>query len=105
MSDFGGTVTDVLGNPINVGDEIAGAFRIGNTAVMRVGTVQGFGERGNKLTVKVKWTTSSREYDHEVTGAIEADLQRFVRLGTQAPSAFDPTPAATPVSEIPATNP
>lgn len=105
MTDFEGTVTDVLGNPINVGDEIAGAFRIGNTAVMRVGTVLGFGERANKLTIKVKWAYSSREYDHEVTGAIEADLQRFVRLSAQAASAFDPTPAATPVSEIPASNP
>lgn len=80
MTERAGLVTDVLGNDIKVGDQIAGAFRIGNVAVLRVGVVLGFAERGRKLTVKVQWHHSSQKREDEIIGAIEADLTRFVKL-------------------------
>lgn len=79
MSQKDGKVLDVLGNEVKVGDDIAGAFRIGNVAVLRVGTVLGFAQRGRKLTVRVQWKHSSQS-EADVVGAIEADLTRFVRL-------------------------
>jgi hypothetical protein len=82
--DVPGTVEDLLGNPVAVRDQIAGAFRIGNVAVLRVGTVLGFGERGNKLTVKVQWHHDS-QYPGETVGAIEADLKRFVKIQNATP--------------------
>lgn len=78
-------VADVLGQDVEIGDTVAGAFRLGNIAVLRVGTVTGFGERANRLTVKVKWHTESAGNGPEViniNGAIEAELYRFVRIGS-----------------------
>lgn len=94
--DIPGVVEDVRGNQIVVGDEIAGAFRIGNVAVLRVGSVVGFGERGNKLTVKVQWRDSSRSYDDEVNGAIEADLKRFVKVGANTQENTTPITVSNP---------
>jgi hypothetical protein len=77
-------VTDLLGKPIAKGDTIAAAFRTGNKAELRVGTVMGFGERGNNVTVAVWWYKSSgfgrNSADIDINGAIEADLHRFIRL-------------------------
>lgn len=82
-------VTDLEDNVIEVGDRVAGAFRIGNIAVLRTGTVQGFGERGNNITVRVEWDHDSEyeRYRHmyndpytNVHGGIEADLKRFVKI-------------------------
>lgn len=74
-------VRDILGQVILEGDEVAAAFRTGNVAELRVGTVLGFGERGNELTVKVRWHKSSgRERDVDIIGGIEADLVRFVKI-------------------------
>lgn len=86
--DIPGSVEDLLGNPVVPGDTVAGAFRIGNVAVLRVGTVLGFGERGNKLTVKVQWDKTSNPYggsdakDVSIFGGIEAELKRFVKIGS-----------------------
>lgn len=99
--DIPGVVEDLLGNPVQPGDEVVGAFRIGNVAVLRVGTVLGFGERANRLTVRVRWHDSSNPYggkDPEViekTGAIEAELKRFVKLSS-APVSVEDIPAANP---------
>lgn len=80
-------VKDILGQVILKGDTIAAAFRTGNTAELRVGTVLGFGERGNELTVKTQWHKSSRGYgnntiaqDVDIVGEIEAGLVRFVKI-------------------------
>lgn len=80
-----GQILDLLGQEVKVGDRIAGAFRDSTHAFLRAGTVLGFGERGNKLTVQVKWDTDSGygvgPRDVEIVGAIEADLRRFIRIG------------------------
>lgn len=78
-------ITDLRGNTLEVGDKVAGAFRIGNVAVLRIGEVTGFGERGNALTVEVHWTLSSlgaRVTPIDIHGGIEAGLIRFVKIGT-----------------------
>jgi hypothetical protein len=85
-------INDLEGNTINPGDRVAGAFRIGNVAVLRTGTVQGFGERGNNVTVIVNWDHDSEYAGRseswrrlqsavDITGAIEADKLRFVKIG------------------------
>lgn len=76
-------IKDVLGQVIEPGDTIAAAFRTGNIAELRVGTVLGFGERGNELTVKAHWTRGSLYggTDIQIHGEIEAQLVRFVKLG------------------------
>jgi hypothetical protein len=77
-------IKDLEGNVVVPGDRVAGAFRIGNTAVLRTGVVLGFGERANKLTVQVRWETTS-EYPRGATnivGAIAADKIRFVKIGS-----------------------
>lgn len=86
MSD---EIVDLEGNVVQQGDRVAGAFRIGNTAVLRTGTVQGFGERANRLTVKVIWDHDSNypgpgplSDAWRIKGAIEAELYRFVRIGS-----------------------
>lgn len=80
-----GGVVDILGEQILPGDRIAAAFRLGNIAELRVGTVLGFGERGNNLTVQVQWEISSgsdgNKRDIAKSGGIEADLFRFVKIG------------------------
>jgi hypothetical protein len=77
-------IKDLEGNVVVPGDRVAGAFRIGNTAVLRTGLVLGFGERGNKITVQVRWSTGS-DYGQNgalnIVGAIEADKLRFVKIG------------------------
>jgi hypothetical protein len=108
MSEVSGEVVDVLGNVVNAGDTVAGAFRIGNTAVLRVGRVLGFGERGNKLTVRVEWLVSSRKSEGNIVGGIEADLNRFVKLtGGGATGLESVLPAEVPEvnEEVPAINP
>lgn len=81
-------VLDILGQEIEPGDRIAGAFRSSVRAELRTGTVLGFSERGNKLTVTVKWDTSSSGLNYgdaplpvNIVGNIEADLRRFIRIG------------------------
>lgn len=82
-------IKDLEGNVIGPGDRVAGAFRIGNIAVLRTGTVLGFGERGNNMTVTVKWDHDSSDvvaYDRKndgvnIVGNIEADKVRFVKIG------------------------
>jgi hypothetical protein len=77
-------IKDLEGNVIEPGDRVAGAFRIGNTAVLRTGTVLGFGERANKLTVQVRWENSS-EWPRgavNIVGAIDAARVRFIKLGS-----------------------
>lgn len=101
MSDFNGEVEDVLGSTIRVGDTVAGAFRIGNVAVLRVGTVLGFAERANRLTVRVQWQHSSRSYEGEIVGAIEADLHRFVKIN--APQSAESITALN--DSVPVVNP
>jgi len=106
MSELNGEVQDVLGTTVKVGDTVAGAFRIGNTAVLRVGTVLGFGERGNKLTVKVEWKVSSRETEGNIVGGIEADLNRFVKLtGGETLWAVVEPEVPEVNAEVPAINP
>lgn len=76
-------VNDANGNEVGIGDTVAGAFRLGNIAVLRIGEVVGFGERSNRLTVKVKWYVESADQGPQVVninGAIEADLYRFVKI-------------------------
>lgn len=85
MSDLQVTeVNDINGDVVRVGDHIAAAFRAGDVAQLRTGLVLGFGERANKLTIKVKWEIESGGYRgpraSSTVGAIEADLKRFVRL-------------------------
>lgn len=93
--DIPGVVEDLLGNPVQPGDEVVGAFRIGNVAVLRVGTVRGFGERANALTVRVAWHTDSNDGTIAKHGAIEAELKRFVKLSS-APVRVEDIPAANP---------
>lgn len=107
MAQLDGEVTDVLGQTVNAGDQIAGAFRIGNVAVLRVGTVLGFAERGNKLTVRVQWHHQSNEFkggreEVDIVGAIEAKLTRFVKINSAIQSGFNV--AASPVHSIEAAN-
>lgn len=81
--DVIGEVTDLLGASVQIGDRIAAAFRIGNVAVLRVGTVLGFGERSNELTIRVQWEQESSGHGPEETakvGSIEARLARFVKV-------------------------
>ena len=77
-------VRDLAGNTVHEGDLIAGAFRSSTVASLRLGTVLGLSERGNKLVMRVKWDTESgygngaRNID--VVGAIEVGLLRFVKV-------------------------
>ena len=76
-------IKDLNDNVVGVGDRIAAAFRIGNAAVLRVGTVLGFGERGNNVTIRTHWDTSSSWYgarDVDIEGAIDASLFRFIKI-------------------------
>lgn len=76
-------VLDLTGQPVKPGDRIAGAFRDSTLAYLRLGSVVNFGERDNKLTVRVHWDTESgRNGPHpvDIIGSIEADLFRFVKL-------------------------
>lgn len=76
-------VVDVLGVPVNPGDRVAGAFRSSNRAILRVGEVISFGERGNRLTVNVRWVRESAEgagLNVDIVGGIEAELFRFVKI-------------------------
>lgn len=78
-------VPDLLDQVVRVGDEIAAAFRAGDVAQLRTGRVLGFGERSGKTTIKVQWEVESGyargSGPSNTIGAIEARLQRFVRLG------------------------
>jgi hypothetical protein len=77
-------VYDLLDQPVRKGDKIAAAFRAGDVAQLRTGTVLGFGERSGKVTVKVQWEVQSGYAKYMTTtviGAIEADLRRFVKIG------------------------
>jgi hypothetical protein len=76
-------IKDLEGNVIQPGDRVAGAFRIGNTAVLRTGVVLGFGERAGGVTVQVRWSADS-DYPGgalNTVGAISADKLRFVKIG------------------------
>ena len=77
-------VTDLNGDPVQEGDRIAGAFRAGDVAQLRTGTVLGFGERSGKTTIKVQWEISSGSGRGaravSTLGQIEAGLKRFVRI-------------------------
>lgn len=68
-------IIDLNGDVVAVGEPIAAAFRVGNVAELRTGVIEGFGERGNNLTVIVRWDDGSR------TSGIEAHLRRFVKIG------------------------
>jgi hypothetical protein len=76
-------IKDLEGNVIQPGDRVAGAFRIGNTAVLRTGTVLGFGERSNRVTVQVRWSSDSGYPGGalNIVGAIDATKLRFVKIG------------------------
>lgn len=80
-------IKDLEGNVVKPGDRVAAAFRIRNVAVLRTGTVLGFGERSNSVTVRVEWDHDS-SFDFathplatRVHGAIDASLTRFVKIG------------------------
>lgn len=73
-----GEVLDYLGNPVNPGDSIVAAFRVGNTAEIRVGKVLEFGENDNELTLKVEWRDIGRnKYRNSF---VYAHLRRFVKI-------------------------
>jgi hypothetical protein len=81
-------ILDLLGQAVDVGDRVAAAFRDSTQAELRTGTIVGFGERGNKLTIIIEWDSSSYDVTrpHSKTsvppvGAIEAGLRRFIRIG------------------------
>lgn len=80
-------VEDLLGRRIAIGDRVAASFRSSNAAILRVGTVLDFGERGNSLTVRIRWEHGSdhfrspkRRIEKPFEGEIYAELFRFVRL-------------------------
>lgn len=76
-------VQDLQGKTISVGDRVAGAFRDSTLAYLRLGTVLGFSERGNKLTVRVQWDTESGArgpHPVDIVGSIDAGLYRFIKL-------------------------
>lgn len=77
-------ILDILNQPVVEGDLIAAGFRSGNNGELRIGYIEGFGERGNNTTVKVHWVKGSgyggRRQELDIHGAIEADLFRFVKI-------------------------
>jgi hypothetical protein len=79
-------ILDIQGVPVQVGDRIAAAFREGNRGELRIGTIMGFGERANKVTVVVVWDLESGygagPRKIAVKGAIQADLYRFIKINT-----------------------
>jgi len=71
-------VLDYLGNRVEPGDTIAAAFRVGNTAEIRVGKVLEYGENDNELTLKVEWRSIDRnKYRNSF---VYAHLRRFVKI-------------------------
>lgn len=77
-------IKDLEGNVIEVGDRIAAAFRTSTQAYLRTGTVLGFGERSNNVTLKVQWDYESIGRGHRTTtvGFIDSSLFRFVKIGS-----------------------
>ena len=82
MSDS--ETTDLLGYPVLIGDRIAVAFRSGNTAEMRVGTVVGFATRkgyGDPVpTMRVSWEHGSYSLPASKITAIDKFARVFVKL-------------------------
>lgn len=82
MSDL--QTIDLLGNPVLIGDRIAVAFRSGNTAEMRVGTITEFSTRntgwGTAETIKVSWETGSERLPTSKITAIDKFSRVFVKL-------------------------
>lgn len=76
--------TDVVGQTVKVGDRVAVAFRSGNLAELRVGTVTGFGVvnswEGPDDTVRISWEQSSNGYKVGDSG-VSVQKKRFVKLG------------------------
>lgn len=71
-------VLDYLGNRVEPGDMIAAAFRVGNTAEIRVGKVLDYGENDNMLTLKVEWVPNGTQTYRN--SFVYASLKRFVRI-------------------------
>lgn len=78
------SVPDVAGTEVKIGDRVAVAFRMGNTAEMRVGTVLGFltqtSEWQSDITLmEIAWE-GFRSTPQKPT-RIEARLKRFAKIG------------------------
>jgi hypothetical protein len=75
---------DLLGYPVLIGDRVAVAFRSGNTAEMRVGTVVEFATRktqwGPVETMRVSWEKGSERLPESKITAIDKFARVFVKL-------------------------
>lgn len=84
--------TDIFGNELRVGDTFAGAFTHGRSAVMRIGTVVGFGEKnssydpsGKADVMEVQWFSSDRTakswwLPESGTSKIELHQKRLIKI-------------------------
>lgn len=72
-------VLDKRGNRVQPGDTISAAFRVGNTAEIRVGKVLDYGENDNMLTLKVEWEPNGNQVYRN--SFVYAQLRRFVKIG------------------------
>lgn len=79
------TTPDMLGEEIKAGDTIAVAFREGNTASLRIGTVVGFGTKQSYKPIdvmEVEWHSSSPGgwMPSGKKSKIEVAHKRFVKM-------------------------
>lgn len=81
------SVEDFTGKQVVVGDQVAVAFRLGNSSELRVGEVKGFGKKNDGYsdepldTMLIEWdATSGYSGMRGKTTAIHVDRGRFVRL-------------------------
>jgi hypothetical protein len=88
--------TDMLGQDLRAGDTIAVAFREGNSAAMRVGTVVGFGTKKSSAywleedvvdVMEVQWHKASPYgwLPEGKTSKIELHHKRFVKVTLDTP--------------------
>lgn len=84
------SVYDLLDVEVQEGDRVAVAFRAGNTAEMRVGTIEsfsygaplsGYNGTSNGRDIKILITWDKTGYWDDKPSKIYARLKRFVKIG------------------------
>ena len=87
---------DIFGNELKIGDNFAGAFTHGRSAVLRIGTVVGFGTKnssydpsGKADVMEVQWFTSDMTakawwLPESGTSKIELHQRRLIKIDLDA---------------------
>ena len=80
---------DLYKRKVEIGDTLAVAFRSGNTAELRIGTVTGYSSKksswssGRTPLIEVKWDPEITRYPE--SSKIEADNGRYVIINRDSP--------------------